>query len=312
MLITIDEAAKKLLQGEIVAVPTETVYGLAAPLSNIQAIEAIFTVKGRPSSNPLIIHAASVEEIASFVKEFPPGFSELANAFWPGPMTLILPVNEDRVPARARAGLPTAGFRIPNHQEALSLLKLTGPLVMPSANLSGKPSATAFEHVEFDFGKEFPILKGSGAKRGVESTIAIFHNEAWQLIRLGAIPREAFLPIIGYMPEISLTPREKKPLCPGQLFRHYAPKAVLKPFDAFDKEARGAIVGFSDRIYPKSMQLFSIGSSKAPEEVAANLYSALRKLDDCCIEHAYVDFNFPNDGLWVTIAERLRRAAETC
>lgn len=310
MLITIEEAAKKLLKGEVIAVPTETVYGLAGALSHENAIEKIFALKGRPPSNPLIIHVASIEGVFPFVKEFPAGFADLAKAFWPGPLTLILPVNELAVPKKARAGLPTAGFRIPGDPVAHSLLKLTGPLVMPSANLSGKPSATALGHIERDFGKDFPALAGGGSCQGLESTIAISIDGIWHIIRLGAIPREAFVSIIGYMPELSIAPKGEKPLCPGQMFRHYAPKAILNLVKIVPTDMQGAIVGFSDRKYPSNVHLFSLGSSKAPEEVAANLYNILRKLDDCAVEQAYVDCDFPNDGLWVTIAERLCRAAQ--
>src|SRR5262245_4612508 len=142
MHISLEEAASALKSGLVVAVPTETVYGLAASIDFPDAIEDIFRLKGRPSNNPLIVHVASAKEIAFYVTQQPPQFLKLASAFWPGPLTVVLPVDQVRIPSVARAGLPTAAFRVPNHPLTRELLEITGPLVMPSANLSGKPSAT--------------------------------------------------------------------------------------------------------------------------------------------------------------------------
>lgn len=312
MKISLLEAASRLKAGEIVAVPTETVYGLAASIDHTKAIEEIFTRKGRPSNNPLIIHASTVAQIKEYVEILPRGFFDLAQAFWPGPMTLVLPAQVRRVSPLIRANLPTAAFRIPGHPLALELLAQTGPLVMPSANLSGLPSATSADHVESDFGPGLPILDGGKCTCGLESTIAIFNNERWQIIRLGALSPEAFLPVLGYVPEVSTVKGQSanitQPLCPGQLYRHYAPQATLLPLPDLQSVCQGTVIGFSDRNYGEEMQVLSLGRSDNPREIAENLYAIFRLVDDLKLTKAWIDLDFPNTGLWATIRERIQKA----
>ena len=248
MRISLDQAADYLRTGNVIAVPTETVYGLAASLNNPLAIEKIFALKGRPLANPLIIHVADRKAIGPYAEKYPPHFEELASVFWPGALTLILPVNS-AVPEIARGGLPTAGFRIPSLPLTQSLLKLTGPLVMPSANLSGRPSATNSEHVEEDFGLEFPVLDGGACPKGLESTILLFDGSEWVIVRLGAIASEAFQTVLGYQPRIIQKATGSQPLCPGQLYRHYSPRArlILGKISSLPS----FILGFKERVYPK-------------------------------------------------------------
>jgi L-threonylcarbamoyladenylate synthase len=309
MRISLEHASHLLQEGNVVAVPTETVYGLAASLHSPKAIESIFTLKGRPSDNPLIIHVSSIQEVERFVTFLPPHFRALADCFWPGPMTLVLPIDEKLIPSFPRAGLPTAAFRIPSHPLALELLKMTGPLVMPSANISGRPSSTSSEHVEWDFGEQFPVLDGGRCGYGLESTILIYLQNQWQIIRLGGLEPEAFEPILGYQPAFDGADRDAQPICPGQRYRHYAPKAKLHFLSSFPSEFSGIILGFTDRPYPKSSKVFYLGSLKNPHSVAENLYDILRELDRCKIEVAYIDSQFPNKSLWKTIAERLHKAS---
>lgn len=322
MRISLQQTISKLKQGEVVAVPTETVYGLAAPLSNLEAIEQVFALKGRPSSNPLIIHVSDVEQILRHVTQVPPAFDQLAQACWPGPLTMILPIHSSLVPSKVRAGLETAGFRIPHHPLTLQLLKETGPLVMPSANLSGFPSATRPAHVEEDFGQAFPVLDGGASKRGVESTIIAYLKEEWVILRLGSLSPDFFQPVLGYCPRVIHKLTEDKPLCPGQLFRHYAPNAKLilgkqekKEENQETGEAGEAlgdvsfILGFQERTYPKGKRVLAMGSLFDPQGVAENLYHILRQLDQEKAVVAWVDMDFPREGLWLTIAERLERAA---
>jgi len=309
MRTTLSEAVSLLLSSHVVAVPTETVYGLAACLNHPTAIEKIFALKKRPKSNPLIIHIANSNDLNRYVIEFPPGFEALAEKFWPGPLTCILPVNT-LIPSEARAGLKTAGFRIPEHPLARRLLEETGPLVMPSANLSGKPSGTRPEHVEEDFGANFPVLDGGVCAKGLESTILFFQNTQWVVVRLGALPPEAFCSVLGYVPDVVLKGQNQNPLCPGQLFRHYAPRARLILGDRTRLEGISDVIGFKERIYPKDKRVFLLGSLLQPEEVAENLYAILRQIDDEEIEEVWVDMDFPRIGLWKTIAERLERAGE--
>lgn len=309
MRISLSQASDLINAGQVIAVPTETVYGLAASLKFPTAIDQIFKLKGRPTNNPLIVHAANAYQVSKYLKSQPEDFVALAKAFWPGPLTLVLPVKESDIPYQARAGLPTAAFRVPNHSLALALLEWVGPLVMPSANLSGSPSSTHYEHVEADFGTEFPVLDGGACGHGVESTILYFVDGQWQIARLGAIPAEAFEMVLGYKPEVYVNMCDSKPLCPGQLYRHYAPKTKLRLSHAL-QSYDGVVVGFSDRHYLGAHKVYCLGPSKQPEVVAENLYATLRQLDIDKIESVIVDMDFPEENLWVTIGERLRRAAQ--
>lgn len=307
MRVTLKEALNLLQNGEVVALPTETVYGLAAAINQPQAIRNIYKLKGRPSTNPLIIHVDAIKTIEAYVQEFPPKFYDLAEVFWPGPLTIILPVNEEIVPEIVRAGLPTGGFRIPNHPLIRELLKLSGPLVMPSANLSGKPSATDADHVEHDFGIEFPVLDGGSAAKGLESTILFYQGEHWVIGRMGAIEPEAFAAVLGYRPEFAGA--SDKPICPGQHFRHYAPKAeILLKKEELDQAK--VILGYRERRYPEGKRVIFLGSKDDPAGVGENLYRVLRQLDQEHIDEVWVDMDIPAKGLWGTIEERLRRAAK--
>lgn len=308
MKISLEEAVQLLRKGKTVAVPTETVYGLAASIMHPQAIENIFVKKKRPANNPLIIHASSLQQIESFANVDPEA-RKLAEFFWPGPLTMVLEANISNIPSIVRAGLDTAAFRIPLHEVALKLIEQVGPVVMPSANLSGKPSATMPEHVEADFGKDFPVLDGGATKHGLESTIIILRHDRWEIIRLGAIPAELFESCLGYIPKAVISKKDEKPLCPGQMYRHYAPKAKLL-FTSMPEKAKGVVIGFKDRKYLNANRVFSLGNSSNADEIAENLYSVLRQLDEESVTEAFIDANMPHTGLWATIVERLHKAAE--
>lgn len=309
MRISLDEAVMALRAGQVVAVPTETVYGLAAGVDQPAAIEQIFALKRRPFANPLIIHVADLSALTSYVTHYPPHFFTLAEAFWPGAVTFILPIEQARLLPLVRANLPTAAFRFPSHPLTQQLLRATGPLVMPSANLSGRPSATQVKHVEEDFGKDFPVLEGGSCEKGVESTILFYEDEEWIVLRLGALAPESFVPLLGYQPRIGQKNKSSAPLCPGHSFRHYAPRAkLLMGQEALAQAA--FILGFKERLYPPDKRLILLGTLADPEEVAENLYGALRSLDEEGAETAWVDMDFPRHGLWQTLAERLLRAAE--
>ncbi len=307
MLISVDEAIRLLSMGDVVAIPTETVYGLAAALNSPAAIDKVFELKKRPQNNPLIIHLADSSKIHHFVNELPPGFDLLADAFWPGPLTIVVPVRAELIPEKARAHLPTAAFRVSAHPMAKAVIEKTGPLVMPSANLSGRPSSTSPIHVEEDFGGLFPVLNGGPCDRGLESTILIFSEQHWKIIRLGSITPEEFKSILGYIPEVAVTAEHKAPLCPGQLYRHYAPKAKLTLLSMVPSDLKGVILGYPSRIYPPGCQVIPLGNT--PAAVAESLYHVLRLIDMEGIAHAYVDLDIPQDGLWLTIQERLRKAS---
>lgn len=305
MHLSIAQAKEQLILGKVVAIPTETVYGLAAIYDKEKAIAEIFRLKNRPPQNPLIMHVSDRDQVKSFASIIPEGFDLLASHFWPGPLTVVLPVDENKVPNNVRAGLPTQAFRMPAHPMALELIRLTGPLVAPSANLSGRPSAVSEAHVESDFGIDFPVLAGGMAKRGIESTILVLQNGRFCLGRLGALPPEVFTPLLGYTPELALA--GSKVVCPGQLLRHYAPLATLILAKEFT-EAK-YIIGFSNRHYPEGAQVLDWGPEDRPEIILSNLYTILRMLDAKGIKDAHVDMNFPEVGLFQTLSERLRKAA---
>lgn len=306
MKITVNEAKQRLLSGEIVAIPTETVYGLAAWLLEEQAINAIFTLKGRPAHNPLILHIANKEACYQFVSELPSGFSALADAFWPGPLTLVLPIKEETIPAVARASLPTAAFRVPSHPLTLQLLQQVQPLVAPSANMSGSPSGTKPEHVEHDFGQNFPVVDGGAAQHGVESTILLHNEGVWQIARLGAISPEMLANVLGYTPEI-VQKNEGKIVCPGQLLQHYAPQARLQLAEI--PQQKNFVVGYASRHYEGAKKVYILGNLNDPEGVSHRLYDTLRQLDQDGVLEAWIDMAIPEYGLWKTIRERLSRAA---
>jgi L-threonylcarbamoyladenylate synthase len=295
-------------EGGIIAVPTETVYGLAASIEHPEAIERIFSLKGRPSNNPLITHVSCREQIERFVHNFPEGFDELAEAFWPGPLTLVIPVVKETVPSIIRAGLPTAAFRVPSHPMARKLILGAGPVVMPSANLSGKPSSTAPAHIEMDFGRDFPVIDGGVCEKGIESTVLVFNHDKWEVGRLGGITSEQIETVLGYFPKNPVSIKQEKPLCPGQLFRHYAPNATLHTEESIP-ESCTVIIGFSGRTYPSSKTIKILGPIDNPDEVAKLLYQTLRELDLEKVSHAWVDMNFPEGGLWACIRERIKKAA---
>lgn len=306
MRISPIEAIECLRQGHVVALPTETVYGLAASIKCLEGIEKIFEVKNRPLNNPLIVHVANINQISNFAPHFPQAFIKLAQKFWPGPLTLILPIDISTISPRICAGLSTAAFRVPSHPITLQIIEEVGPLVMPSANLSGSPSSTKANHVENDFGVHFPVVDGGTCEQGVESTILHYADSQWHIGRLGAIPAQAFEEILGYVPLQSKKP--SSPICPGQMYRHYSPKAKLHLCDR-QEECRNTVIGFSNRSYLNADRVLSLGRDSSPEQAAEALYRILRQLDEQGIEEAWVDMDFPKEHLWVTIAERLCKAA---
>lgn len=309
MKVSLKNATELLLNGSVVAIPTETVYGLAAWLGKESAIEKIFQLKKRSSSNPLIIHVKNVEECLHYVATIPDDFQKLTSAFWPGPLTVVLPIQEEKIPSIARAGLQTAAFRMPNHPVTLAVLESVSPLVAPSANLSGTPSSTKLQHIENDFGSDFPALDGL-CTHGLESTILAQKNGKWEIARLGAISQEAIAKVLGYIPKNNEKTSES-PICPGQLLSHYAPKARLILSDQpYKREENPPVVlGFTDRDYSEAKKVFFFGPITNPEEVAHNLYAQLRQLDIEDIQEAWVDIAIPSRGIWATIRERLFRAS---
>ena len=314
MNVTLEEAVDYLNHSHPVAIPTETVWGLAARWDDDEAIRKIFLLKGRPLSNPLIIHVSNPLSFASCVPEQPPMMKDLMKAFWPGGLTLVVPVDERRVSSLVRAGLSTAAFRMPDHMETLELILRTGPLVAPSANRSGSPSATTPEHIEHDFGVGFPILKAASyCRHGIESTILIWDRRCWRLGRLGAIGVDVLAIVLGYEPTLHKAEGDA-PLCPGQCFRHYAPEAKLSlSADGWEEQYSSTydgVLGFSDRHYPNATNFVAMGSSDDPRSVSYRLYASLRDLDRLQLKAVFVDTSVPASVDWMAILDRLYRASK--
>jgi len=299
---SLDEAARILLAGGLVAVPTETVYGIAADATNGAAVASIFTAKGRPSFNPLICHVASLA-MAESLAHFSPFARRLAERFWPGPLTLVLPRRADcPVHDLATAGLPSIGLRIPQHIATLDIISRVGrPLAAPSANPSERLSPTTAEHVASGLGPRIDlIVDGGAAIAGVESTIIAPGETHAVMLRPGAIARADIELLTGPLrsPEAS-----EGILAPGMMKRHYAPRARLR-MDASHAESGEAFLAFGA---PPPGVLPSLNLSMRGDlaEAASNLFAMLRTLDE---SHAMIAVQtIPDAGLGEAINDRLRR-----
>lgn len=220
-------AAELLLKGELVAFPTETVYGLGAPIFQPEAIAKIYVAKGRPSDNPLIAHIASLSQVEQIARDIPLEFFLLAEAFFPGPLTIVLKKHPS-VPAIVSGGLETIALRMPSHPLAQALIAAVGqPLVAPSANLSGKPSSTAAQHVMTDFKEIGAVIDGGETEYGIESTVISLVSTP-RLLRPGAVSKEAIEKVLGQ--QLQEAAPQDKLSSPGTRYRHYAPEARVKLF----------------------------------------------------------------------------------
>jgi L-threonylcarbamoyladenylate synthase len=301
----IEAAAACLAAGGLVAFPTETVYGLGADARNGEAIARLYAAKGRPSFNPLIAHVADVEAARGLAR-FDAAADALAAAFWPGPLTLVLPKRPDSgVSDLALAGLDSLAVRVPAHPVARALLTaFKGPVVAPSANRSGQVSPTSAAHVLTDLRGRIDMLVDAGpCPVGVESTIVACLDEP-TLLRPGGLPREAIERELGRALAVAAF-AEDAPLAPGMLSSHYAPKARLR----LDAEAAGpdeALLAFGPA--PAAGVTLNLSPRGDLIEAAANLFSHLRALDASGAKRIAV-MKVPHEGLGEAINDRLARAA---
>lgn len=216
--------------GNVVAFPTETVYGLGADAWNPTAIQKVFTIKGRPSDNPLIVHVSDESQIHDFSKQVPDTAHLLIEEFWPGPLSLVLS-KKAKVLDAVTAGLDTVAIRMPDHELALEFISQTGPLVAPSANKSGRPSPTRAEHVKADFGEDFPVIDGKATKVGLESTVLDLTGDQPEILRPGSISRKEVERVLGRTVHESFFEHMERPKSPGQKYSHYKPKAEVRWLD---------------------------------------------------------------------------------
>lgn len=309
-----------LQQGGVVAFPTETVYGLGADASNESAVRKVFEAKGRPSDNPLIVHIADVANIFLFASEFPAKGQQLANAFWPGPMTLVVKRNM-RVPDMVTANLDTVAVRIPNHPVTLALLKkFGGGLVGPSANTSGKPSPTTAQHVLNDLdGKIDAIIDAGATTIGVESTVIDVTVEPPMILRFGGLSKEEIEKVIGTV-QVAVKEESLK-RSPGTRHRHYAPNAEVilieeKNADELEKRykeltSQGKKIGVVThsisipKFIPAQLCKF-IGPGV--QQFARHLFASLRELDEQHADVVLVERVAPT-GLGAAVMDRLNKAA---
>nr|WP_225874004.1 L-threonylcarbamoyladenylate synthase [Terrihabitans soli] len=302
------QASWALASGELVAFPTETVYGLGADARNGVAVAKIFAAKGRPSFNPLIAHTVSLED-ARKIGAFDARAEKLGAAFWPGPLTLVVPSTQDcPVHELARAGLPTVAIRVPSHPVAQKLLDEFGaPVVAPSANASGRVSPTSAEHVAHDLaGKVAIIINDGRTEIGVESTvIACLPGEPVRLLRPGGLAREDIERALGE----KLAEATEAVQAPGMLAQHYAPNALVR-LNAEDVASNEAFLGFgaTEPLGGRGIAHLNLSPSGDLSEAAANLFAYLRELD-ALGPSAIAVAPVPEHGLGEAINDRLKRAA---
>ncbi len=330
----IQVAADAIKAGGLVAFPTETVYGLGANALDANAIRRIYSAKGRPANNPLIVHVGSPDQLEQVAIDIPDVARELVAAFWPGPLTMVLK-RSAHIPANISSGRDTVAVRMPAHAVALALIEAAGvPIAAPSANLFTRPSATNAEHVLTDLsGRVEVILDGGPTMIGLESTVIDLTAETPIVLRPGGVTLEALgahLSVIELYRQAPFNENEATPASPGMLAKHYSPEAELRLFSgsfegvtahikrtALEQIATGRHVGIlivdEDRPHltdlTEQVVMVSLGSKADLAQIGRNLFAALRALDaqgvDVILAHS-----FEQTGLGATIVDRLTRAAE--
>ena len=317
-----EQAAEIIKRGGLVAMPTETVYGLAADAFNGKAVADIFRAKGRPMDNPLIVHISDISQIFGIVREFPEKARLLAEKFWPGPLTIILP-KACAVPDEVSAGLDTVAVRFPSNETARKLISASCPLAAPSANLSGSPSPTSAEHVMKDMnGRIDAVIDGGVCDVGVESTVITLAGDVPRILRPGGITAEQIEEVIG---SVEIDRAVTEPLeegqtaaSPGMKYKHYSPKAEVillegddESFEKYindigdDKSAALCYNGQQERL---SCVCIPIGDKGDYTAYAHNLFSALRRADDMGCMRVFA--HCPGkDGVGLAVYNRVIRAS---
>lgn len=314
MRVSLAEAIALLKRGEVVAIPTETVYGLAADTSNDAALQKIYALKQRPANNPLIIHLSGADQVTQFAADFPPLAQKMAQAFWPGPFTLVLK-SKPEVSQVVRAHADTVALRVPNHPVSLQLLKESHlALAAPSANRYTQLSPTTAEHVEAGLGADVPVLDGGACQVGIESTIVSVDGDAWQLLRHGMISVAQIEAVVG---KPAIQNPTQVPKAPGQHLLHYSPRTPSLLFqhrsDLLEYAHQHAncvalLIGES-AFESSSASNFShvISLPDQPVQAAEQLYGALHQLDQLKADAILIELP-PATEAWAAILDRLTRA----
>lgn len=331
-------AASLLRRGGLVAFPTETVYGLGADARSTDAVERIFAAKGRPADNPLIVHIAELDELGAFVQPPSPLALRLMQAFWPGPLTMVLSVRPGVLSPRVTAGLDTVGVRMPDHPLALQLIRAAGcPVAGPSANRSGRPSPTSAAHVLEDLdGRIDGVLDGGPTGIGVESTVVelVTGEDGAELVRIlrpGGVTREQLqhwvdhVEVDGEGDKSSPSDPTFTPRSPGLKYTHYAPEGSLtviqgepermlswiraKTTAVQDSGLRTGWLTFDDHVRQAAADVVvSCGDRKQPEEMARRLYAALRQMDEQQVQVIYAEA-CPENGIGAAVLNRILKAS---
>ncbi|MFN3843801.1 MAG: L-threonylcarbamoyladenylate synthase [Rehaibacterium terrae] len=300
----IDLAVIALRRGEAIGLPTETVYGLAADAANPDAVRRIFALKGRPADHPLIVHLPDVEAVPAWARDIPDAAWELAQRFWPGPLTLILK-RQPRVSDEVTGGQDTVGLRVPAHPVAQAVLQsFGGGLAAPSANRFGRISPTRAEHVREEFGDAVPVvLDGGECEVGIESTIVDLSGRRPRILRPGMIGRAAIEAVIGPLGEGG----DDVPRASGMLEKHYAPRTPLRLVSRAELASAGRDTWvLALATLPKGAHGLALPAH--PDGYAHGLYAALRELDASGAARLLVE-RPPDDPRWLAVHDRLRRAA---
>ena len=323
------EASAVIRSGGLVAFPTETVYGLGGDATNPEASRKIYAAKGRPSDNPLIVHIADFSQLRNIVAEVPQEAEKLAEAFWPGPLTMILRKN-DVIPYETTGGLDTVAIRMPSHPVARAFLQDSGCMIAaPSANTSGRPSPTTAQHVWEDLhGKIEILLDGGPVGIGIESTIVDLSEERPMILRPGYITQEmlsAVLGDVGMDPGLASENSKQPPKAPGMRYRHYAPKAdltlvegtmeeVISRINALTREAQamgksvGVLATEENKDRYVADHVIVIGQRQDEAEIARHLFDVLRQFDGLQVDLIYSE-SFAAAGVGQAIMNRLLKAA---
>ncbi len=322
---SIDLACKLLAEGEIVALPTETVYGLAADATNSEAVKKIFEAKGRPSDNPLIVHISNFDMLKKITSRVPEDAKKLVNKFWPGPLTIIMP-KSDIVCSEVCAGLDSVGVRMPSHPVAREIIEKSGIVfAAPSANLSGSPSPTNAADVFADMNEKIPlVIDGGSCDAGLESTVISVLSEVPIILRPGVITKEEIEKVLNKEVELDPHITEKaeisgEVLSPGLKYKHYSPKAnvvvvkgslenFIRFIEAHELE-NAFVMCFDGEQDQMDLPALPYGKIDDPKSQAHNLFAVLRDLDRLGAENIFVRCPNENEGVGLAVYNRIIRAA---
>ncbi|HEX8465726.1 MAG TPA: L-threonylcarbamoyladenylate synthase [Abditibacterium sp.] len=314
----IERAARRLRGGDLVAFPTETVYGLGANALDPAAVAKIYAAKGRPSYNPLIVHVAEATQAQELVSGWNERAEKLAQAFWPGPLTLVLPKSH-LIPDLVSAGLATVAIRVPKQDIARKLLQMTGlPLAAPSANASGAVSPTLAAHVIDSLGEETYVLDGGPCEVGIESTVVDVSGPQSSILRPGMIDETQISRLIGPLVAPTEEHDQQAPRpSPGMMERHYAPRARVHLFSSLtDAHFHAVLLGAGRKIGVLAFSSLRLKAAREfllpmdPQLYAQQLYSRMRQLDEQGVELLLIE-QVPQLPAWSGLQDRLRRAAQT-